>query len=593
MWAWKKPSRQIGIAWAGLGGVLFLYALAALSYAELPHSDEIDFVNQSTWIAERGIFSFLEASFTGQYPFENKHPGIPLLISAVAERSPAGVRPMRFGALLLVLAMLGVLFWISRRRLGSSGALALITFLALGHAWIVQARQVLAEPLFYGAFFLCWRACCGTQCTPNRVRWGVAGALVGVAYLVKGSANLLLLALPPAVVLYALLNRWRPLHSVPESAPAGPAWTRGFLFQACLFVLFFAACASPVLVNAALKHGQPFYSQAGALMWMDDWSQIDEVLAGRLQPTFSDYMARNGMPGLLRRVGSGLQLYAEHIPHLFHSSLPLSPFLSSLWVLLAAWGWWALRGRWERVFTAVLLAVATLLYAFYAPIAENNLRHVMTLCPVLLYLAILGARDLWVRWWFGRRRTSRSAWRGWSRGAGLLAPAALVGLALYAVTPPAAAARNGAWAAQNPELYQVGPWIRWKDLAWPSTPLAASPGYLQLAEWMQVALVERKEAAFQTEYLCPRHQVHWLLPEVPRLYNVPAVNDLVELSSLAEKLSVRYLVLEAPSWERRRKIFQPYIQVRDGTLHVDLPGWRLVWADPDRPSTYFVFERER
>jgi hypothetical protein len=214
------------------------------------------------------------------------------------------------------------------------------------------------------------------------------------------------------------------------------------------------------------------------------------------------------------------------------------------------------------------------MHAFYLPIIESTLRHVVALCPVLLYLTVLGLREAWVRGRYAARR-KRAHWtrrlRALNRSGRFGLQAAAVGLAVWGIVPR----------------------ISLDKVDWPTASVPVRPGYMHLAQWMRKHLVEEDEGAFRTEWLVPNNDVRWLLREKPRSYNVPDVKDLAELNALADELSVRYLIIDFVAWKRRRHVFSPYIRRVGARTKVDLPGWKVRTVDPDRPASYVVYERVR
>ena len=155
--------------------LLVLFVLAIASYRGVPYSDSVDYLEQGFWMQEHGLWGFLKASFSGLYPFEGKHPGLPLLLSPFGGRSLSGIVPMRWANHAVLVFVLLSSVWAIQRKLGAGWALTWMVLILGTHAWVKHAQVIMAEPLFFALYFLCWLAAIGHLRFAVRWHWFLGG----------------------------------------------------------------------------------------------------------------------------------------------------------------------------------------------------------------------------------------------------------------------------------------------------------------------------------------------------------------------------------------------------------------------------------
>jgi len=510
---------------------------------------------EAAWIARRGGFlPFLGMCFTGEYPFCNRHPLVPVMVSPWAAQSLRAVLPMRAAKVLISAGGLLAVFLLSWRIAFAPAALCLIALLALSRNWFAKAPVVCAEPLVYALFFSAWVLIAGA--VRPRGRWLLAGAATGVTYLAKGTGIFLLLSLPLAAVLH-LATRSRVASDRRAAAKATGLFLAGFL-----------VCAGPLLWRNAVRFGNPFYNSNTELMWADDWSArlMTEEQRAQTPLTFWSYLRSHSVGDVIRRLGFGLR---KQVPRLLGSLAADSSFggvirfatlgLSCGIVLagLAAVGR-SLRS-WCGAYTAVLVGVSVLAFVWYSPITFAS-RFAATLGPILGLAAFCPSLSL-LRRAAGRLRR----WHG--PGSILIAVSASVLL----------------WSRVN-----VGELLRRRG------EVPTAPEYRFLLDWSRREVEQGGAACVQTPYLGRRFPFHWLLAEKARIYNLPPLKTLDEMNAYAASVGARFLIVEKESRREWAALFRGFIEedaAGNLVLKAAPPGWRAREQDPYPPVDFVILER--
>lgn len=573
---WLRIERRGGLGAAALIAGIFAVTAWSLSYDYYPKRDETFYFDEANWIAEHGgAFGFLAACFRGEYPFHNRNPALPLLVSPGMERSLSAVRPARLVAVVLSALGLLAIYLLARRRLGAPSALALTAVLAASTPWLLTAPEITAEPLIFAAIFAGWLACSMQWRVPGG--WLGAGLLVAAAWWIKASALLLALsgaAALGACLLYTVARRQRP------SRLEGTAAARG----AGLFAAGFVLLAAPLLWDRFLQKGSPFYSDAGACLWIDDWDQHRLLFQGLRAFNFRTWFQTHTLGDAAQRLITGglqqLDLAAQYFDPMRRDLDAATPgqvyLLGGAALLLAAWGWWTLRGLWTRVYTLAFLACAWAMMAWYVHTPAVRLSAILG--PVVAFLALRGAADLVRR----RRRKFPQRFPAFRRAR--LRAALLLAAALYGTVLPAAL------------------WLRPSAVKAPTGAVPAPPGFLPLAEWMKTVAVPQQALCFQTPLLYPNYQVQWLAGHDELWLDVPPLPDFEAFQAYAAKRNARYLIVEADSLAGRENLFgeyftatklpEPYQAYRRLNILKPPPGWRIARADVAPLYSWVILERE-
>ncbi|MBL9086760.1 MAG: hypothetical protein JNM10_06425 [Planctomycetia bacterium] len=369
----------------------------------------------------------------------NRHPLFPALLAPVARRAPAF-----FDDACLVASVVAGLAWaavgLAAGRVAGAAA-GLVVALGVVLEFRLQARRVCPEPLLAGllAVAAARTATAGAAARPLRA-FGVAGGVLGLAWLTKGSALLSVLATLATVATTGGARRARRVGAV---------------------LLGFVVVASPLLVwNVAHGRSPVFNVNSAHVMWEDAW---DVELDARSTATPASYLARHGVEGALRRLGDGLRTQRG------------LEWVAGALVLVAAGAFVRRRrgGRGQggpvgdtveatvahpvaptagdavegpgrearRAFVRLAVAAAVvwgLAMAWYAPVVASR-RLLFPVFPVLLTAAVIAAADLLRAW--GGGAALRAVARVGAAAAGPVAAGLLAWVGFGAPSPAPAGPR--------------------------------------------------------------------------------------------------------------------------------------------------------
>lgn len=550
-------------------GMFLIIAFGIAAYQEsrslrpTDDSDETAYFSQACRIAEHGgIIGFLKECFLGTYPHDNRHPLVPLAVSPWARRSLDAVRPMRAAKVVLAAIALIIVFLVAGRVVPLPGALALVALLAMSQNWYMKARVVCTEPLVYALFFLAWALISGVW--RPRGRWFWAGAAAGLTWLAKGTGVLLLLALFVAFIVHVAVRARKGERVSGKLAQARVAAAAG------LFLAGFILCAMPLLWRNTVRFGNPLHNKNTALMWADDdHAQLmtDEQRAEHPLTPWS-YLKRHSLADIGARLAGGV---VKQAPRLLGGFAPDRSFGRALWVgalvvssVLVLLGLIAVATQlrtWAGTYTAVLLGVSFLLFAWHSPITYAS-RFAATLVPICgLQAFSIGIPKL---------RAGADRLKRW------LTPASVV-LALGV----------GVLLLCRTQLNQ-------QKSAWDQVP--TSPEYRFLLKWFRQEVVGTGAVCFETPYLAPRYRVHWLLGKTQTIHDVPPADSFQELDRHMASLGARFLIVERDSLRDREKLFADYFgHDAQGNLRVRAvpPGWTIHVKDREGALDFVILKRAR
>lgn len=538
-----------------VGALALLAALSgyARSANAIPWLDECNYLNEANWIAEHGgPLGFLSESLRGNYPFDSRTPGLPLLGSLATQRSLAGVRPFRaLNAALAFAALLG-LYYLLKQAAGWRVGLFAVAVLSASGVWFDTTAILGVEPFVYLPFAAAWLLLSGWW--QPKGRWFWAGLAVGLAYFFKGTANVLYMALALAGML-EILQRLR----AGSAAEVPGAWWRTRLSATGLFALGALLGAGPVWLNNLVRYGNPFFNKNARVLWMDAY---DQRLADGGDFSFLGYLRTHSLRACIERLSAGLAVQWENLLNTLGSAaLPWS-LVASVLLVLAVYGICADRIRWRRNVSLALVVLFVLLFAWWSRFG-NVERFTGTLGPLLALYAALGAHRL-------LRRVPKAK--------RMRLPTACAALLLFTL--------NAGWGmAQG---------IRGGDLPPPSQSLQPPESYANLHAWLLEHAVKRGELTLVPGYFRPKHDLFWLLPQPMALALVPPALDYNAFSTWCAVNRARWLVIETNSWRDREALLAPYARTTEqGGVIFTLPGWKLAGVDATHAQpAYLIYERE-
>ncbi len=392
--------------------------------------------------------------------------------------------------------------------------------------------------------------------------WVLPGVFVALAYLTKGTGNLLLLVGGGT----ALIFYWRQPGKL----------LRGLLLFGATFILV----TSPLLIYNLLVFGSPTYNFATThAMWLDKWRQSWVEDPSSL-PTMSVYFATHTPQEALTRFLEGLQ---ELWLPFWQTIIPFSAgWLEN--IVFSIWGWLiilvvgtililrykgSLSRYWQQsgklvLFSALLIVLLYLLFAWYTKIVIGT-RFFLPILPILYFF--LGT---W--FWLLFQRLLLVITRLAKRNADyldlLLKNGFFAGLAVWLLWTTGPQLRS----LQNPFQTDIENNVDTEHvLAW-----------LVAGEPQGATVVWGPGHSLPTWKYSDRLAVH-ILPET--------LESQAEIMDYLSHIEADYVILDELMVRRYKERFRDYIDYRSGRLELlqPIPGWYPAYMYKDYPCDWCVF----
>ena len=491
-------------------------------------------------------------------------PLYPLLLSPFAEREWAYFTTAK--RVTLGLSALGILtiFALGVRMFGWEAALLAAFLLAINKEFHSRSVTIYADNLFLlimlgGWYYLVksleeWKSCI------------MAGLFVGLAYLTKGSAPLLL----SAWGLTALLHfRQKILRR----------------FELALVPLAFIGISLPLLVFNANEFGNPIYNfPTRHVMWMDQLAQMHLADPANL-PTASSYFAMHTPADIAARVAKGLRRLNPRIAQTLIPNRAFEPAWLGPVLGVAAAGTllhlsifkrraladYVARRRTVLRFTLFLFGFFYLSLTWYVAGSASETRFIIPLLgPFYLLVADavvsltrgLGRRlgELRV---FGRGGVFLTGYR--------LALALLIG---WGVWWQVDTARAEAFALS------IDPY---------EADRSANAEVEQIVQWLSDdTLTGRARVAFGPSKSLPT----WKFPARFTVERLPyEVNTWAAMQATVQSQAPDYIIIDDDTARRRREALSGHFQRRAGLVTFEqIPdGWTLDYVYPSIPCKWCIF----
>lgn len=384
--------------------VYFVIMLNLLPDQPLPEgNDQAAFLTQARDVQEAGGPSvLLQQLFGGKYTEANQHP----LYVAILSYLPDYEAGKRLSAMLGLAALLLFAFGIARRYGNLVGGLTGL-LLALNAAWCRLTGQVVCEALLLlivaGLWLVLLRVPAeGTSQTRPRFLWIGIGLLLGLAWLTKGTALLLLLGVLCWRLSYAvdwrrcLPARFKAETTESETEPrvGRLSWKQALLSLALVVGSFFVI-AAPLLVRNARVYGSPTFNANSYLLFEDEFTEPHALIEerGSLGNAVRRYWQTHSLAQMIKREVKGLAWqvfiflrslgpFPFHEGRLFFGVL-LLPFLLT--------GLLTESGPARRLYL-IWLVLFWLAFAWYLPIAAGERFLMPLLLPTFAFIGLGLAR---------------------------------------------------------------------------------------------------------------------------------------------------------------------------------------------------------
>lgn len=515
-----------------------------------PRYDEVAYLALARDYARAGgVGATIRCHLEARCREDNRPPLYEFLLLGVVDDAPASFANAKLVTLGTTLFLFAVVWLGVRRTFSAAVATGSVIVLALHPALADLASHVLHDPLYAALTFAVVYAIAAWQ-ERGFAWWLLAGALIGFAFLTKGSGHLLFV---PLVIVS--LYRYR----------AALARKSILYAAACGFV-----AVSFFLMWRNLKlDGSPFYNVNARGVWLDRWQ---DVWALQLEPEWKNlglawYLQRHSVAQLiikvLRGVGLtvGLSSYAAGVGFI-HPALRATTGAAVL--LLATLG---LRRRWQAGHRVEVLATTSTLAVCGAALSlatsggpGPQARYCYPYVVLLVPFFVSELNELvWpsARRWLLRHKPS-------------LRPDRL-GLALLAVLLVARLAAAAPVTVANPRsLYTV------------------EPHWHETSNWLAHALQpgERFALPYQSTYST------W---DVPRPDTDPRWNfwfgmPAAELQHYMAGARIRKVVVDSSGLEYR-EYADKLSAARDAHGPLSFLGWPRCFADSAQPSRFLIYCR--
>ncbi len=498
----------------------------------------------------------------------NRHPLYPAMLALLARPEWSYFTGAKLFNLAIGTLTLAAVYWIARRVSNIHAALLSVVLLSQAHRFLDSAAKVVVEPLLtlivVAVWFLLWES-------KGSANWaGLAGLGAGLAYLAKGTGQ---------IILIAFLASWVLTY--------GGRVLRKRTVR--LFVVGYVVFAAVLWLYNILEYGNPFYSFSTThAMWLDTWEDRYVVDPSQL-PTMVMYLRTHSVQEIVRRLGNGLISVVKPIQQtwvpLWDVVLPLAQVVILAILVLRGTAMseeersqdqitpWqravaCLRARREgAVFTVVLLGMWYVLFAWYFPVSDSP-RFFLPVAPIahccIASALVLGVRMVLIelRWPSGKVRAA-------------LINLGYLALAAFMVLTTSSRVLAGLEAErfrdpflsdveQNADAEVVLQWLLSQESDRPMRVLSGPSHTLPF--W-------RHEGSFVPEDI-PVDLLRW-----------------DELTALVRQRGLPWAVVDTQMVERRPDVLGGYfaLQGDDLILKESPPGWTLVHQVDGRAYDWYVF----
>lgn len=454
---------------------------------------------------------------------------------------------------------LSSLYYLAWHRFGWLTAILGTYLFSLNAEFIFYSATALAEPLLILTVILTWFAMLQALDNPDDFRlWLVAGTVAGLAYLTKGTGQLVVVAF----LITALLRYRRQLFSMRS------VW---------LFAGIYGVVALPLWVYNTIYFGSPTFNYAIThQMWMDSWREW-HIDATNL-PTAVTYLQTHTLEQIIGRQWEGMRamrnvmvktLYPTHTLMVDRFLLsPVSGYVLGALFLLPFALWRSVRQMRRSTINAVVLTGLVtgfffVLFSWYQAIVPLGVRFVLPVIPLILVLAA---------YWVIQMGRDIFQIRSIRRLAGVIIAVVVLlqgGWATQTTLKPARLALATNVFDQDAQFN--------RELAAPLAWLTAPPLPTRLTV-----------AQGPTDNALPT----WAYSD--RVDFVPYPPEADSISALTEYFSRQqagFIIIDAGVLSRYSASLKPFFSVEDSKVIIKQfpPGWELTFAHRGIPCEWCVF----
>jgi hypothetical protein len=347
------------------------------------HSDPAAFLRFAEEVRNSGgPVELLKQLYSGQYTQANQHP----LLIAILSLNPTLTFAKSISLFAGFATLLLVLIHVSKKH-GVWPATLGLTLLSTNSAFVYFASLATCESLLILIMTSVWVLLDWGPSNPISMRrWFFIGALLGLAYLAKGTAPIFL----AGVVGGCFVTRWTNVES-------GSSKQRlvSSLMAVLVVCVGWVVIAHPLLIRNVKVYSEPLYSANQTFFYMDSFPSgadpFGQVAAlGTPEEIRAEYLATHSLADMTNRAvtGTGWQSYI-FIRSLGPTPLDDSRVLFGIIFLLLAGLSLLHESTAIKTTLAIWVALSLLLFGWYIPIAAGQ-RFMAPLLPLLLAFAGVG-----------------------------------------------------------------------------------------------------------------------------------------------------------------------------------------------------------
>jgi hypothetical protein len=562
LWLPDFNSRPLRTLLVALMLALFLTRFAAVGWQRmLLNSDSVE--------GDQGAYLQLGLDLRehGVLTDGTRNPLYPLLLATFADREWHYFTYAKFLSLAFGLASILLIYCVGYFLFDLPTALLSAFLLSINMEFILHSTFVLAESLLMLCILGGWFAMVRSLRKPDStLLWGIAGGLMGLAYLAKGTAQLV----AGCFILTALLLRGL------RFAKHRSLWA---------FVAAYSVIALPLWIYNWKVFGSPTFNFAIThQMWMDRWEE-NFVRDMNALPTLWSYWQNHSWQEALMREGKGLMDMRFFLAKMLWPtrSLALDHFLLSGWsgaalavglggILVARRSVWAFvrRHRQAVILTALMSVIFYVLFAWYMAIVPIPIRFMLPLLPIGMLFVSAGLVAV------GRRAFTAPRLPVWSKiitASGILVLVLFVGRwFVLSGLANAQAFRQSLFDVDSAFHSDSEQPLLWVRSGHPTGSIGVLVGLgNSLPAW--------------------RHSDRLHFVRLPIDLETPE-----DFEAFLTAKDVEYVIIDANMSERSREVanhlFGVHEVIGDRVVFGALPpGWALGFAYPDMPCKWCVFRR--
>lgn len=300
--------------------VYFLVMINLIPQQPSPHNnDQAAFLSQAKTVQDAGgPVALVRLLFQGEYLQANQHPLYVAVLSYFPDYETGKRLSAMFGLLALLIFSLGI-----ARQYGNVTGGLMGLLLSINAAYCQLMGRAVCEGLLLVFIACLWLMILRmpnlklSQKFPYRHLIGI-GFIIGLAWLAKGTALLLILGLVIWLSSYALnWNRFIPsflrntttvpAESNPAQSDSSSVPIKTIFGSLALILVSFSVIASPLLVRNVRVYGSPTFNANSYLLFQDEFSDPHALIKeGSLGSAAQTYLETHSVSQIVKREVKGL-----------------------------------------------------------------------------------------------------------------------------------------------------------------------------------------------------------------------------------------------------------------------------------------------